>query len=289
MSSSGEVIVQRHLVRSVSGVPLAYAEYQPSSTPRAAVILVHGLASSGAQFDREARQFARDGFRVLVPDLRGHGFSGVPEGPIRPADFTIAVLAEDLIGMLDHAGVREVHWVGNSLGGILALWLLGTPHKARLRSLALFGTCFSLELPPQVGLLFRAAFLPGRSLTGLLAALTTTANPLGREAIKTAIGQFNVRAGAAIATNLRRYDFHQNARLFQRPLLVLWGGRDRAVNLRLRGDRERLGERASIRRTDLPSGGHCANFDMHEVFCATLLEHWSRVDPNALQGCHGRE
>jgi 3-oxoadipate enol-lactonase len=276
----GDVIVRRHLVRSVGGVALAYAEYLPSLPSTADILLVHGLASSGLQFEREAQRFAREGYRVLVPDLRGHGHSGVPDGRIQDTDFTIGTMAGDLITILDHAGVSAVHWVGNSLGGILALWLLGTPQAIRVRSLAVFGTCFSMNLPPQVGLLLRAAFLPGRATTAYLTALTTTSNPVGRDAIKTAVKQLNLGAGAAIASHIRRYDFIQNARLFQRPLLVLWGGLDRAVNLRLRGDIEKLQDHRYLRRVDLPSGGHCANFDMHDLFCTVLVEHWSRTDEN---------
>lgn len=277
MPDIGDVIVRQHVVPSTSGVALAYAEYLPRQSTGFDILLVHGLASSGAQFHREAQRFAGQGFRVLVPDLRGHGRSGVPQGQIMQADFAIATMAGDLIEILDHAGAGHVHWVGNSLGGILALWLLGTPHAGRLRSLALFGTCFSMNLPAQVGLVLRAAFLPGRAITARLTALATTASTVGRQAIQTAIGQFNVGAGAAIAANVRQYDFHANARTFPRPLLVLWGGQDRAVNLRLRGDMAKLADHQNIRRIDLPSAGHCANFDMHDPFCAALVDLWAEA------------
>lgn len=278
MPSSPDVIVRQHVVSSASGVAVAYAEYLPRESIKADVLLVHGLASSGAQFHREALRFAGQGYRVLVPDLRGHGLSGVPQGPIKQADFSIATMAGDLIEILNHARADQVHWVGNSLGGILALWLLGTPHVGRLRSLAVFGTCFSMNLPLQVGLVMRAAFLPGRAITARLTALATTASAVGRRAIETAIRQFNVGAGAAIAANVRQYDFHANARMFQRPLLVLWGGLDRAVNLRLRGDMAKLADHPNIRRIDLTFAGHCANFDMHELFCASLATYWSKSD-----------
>lgn len=271
-------MVRQHVVSSSSGVSLAYSEYCPSGTPIADIVLLHGLASSGRQFVREAERFADQGYRVLVPDLRGHGLSGVPNGAIQHADFSIATLAGDLLGVLDHAKAQDVHWVGNSLGGILALYLLGTADAGRLRSLALFGTCFSLDLPASIGLALRAAFLPGRAITARLTAISTTSNPTGRAAIAAAVKQFNIDAGAAIAANIRRYDFVENARAFPRPLLVMWGGLDRAVNLRLRGDLAKLADCPSLLRIDLPLGGHCANFDMHELFCETLLEHWTRSD-----------
>jgi 3-oxoadipate enol-lactonase len=176
------------------GVPLVYREYRPSGATRADVVLVHGLASSGVQFEAEALRFAGEGYRVLVPDLRGHGASGVPVGAILTQDFAPAVMAADMIAVLDHADARHVHWVGNSLGGILALHLLGTAHGERISTLALFGTCFSMNLPAQVSQVLRSSFLPGAGITGWITALATTSNPAGRQAIATAIAQFNVEA-----------------------------------------------------------------------------------------------
>lgn len=272
------VAIRLHQVTGAGGVKLAYREYLPSSAARADVFLVHGLASCGEQFEAEALRFAREGYRVLVPDLRGHGASGVPEGEILTPDFAPAVMAADMIEVLDHADARHVHWVGNSLGGILALHLMGTAHAERIGTLALFGTCFSMNLPARVSQVLRLTFLPGAGITGWITALTTTGNPTGRRAIARAIAQFNVEAGAAIAANVRYYDFVANALAFSRPLLVLWGGRDHAVNLGLKGDMGKFAGKANFRRVDLPKGGHCANFDMPEEFCAALAAHWTGAE-----------
>lgn len=285
MGLAPNVIVRHQQISSAANFPLIYREYLPAEgRGQADILLVHGLASSGNQFTEEAFRFAGQGFRVLVPDLRGHGLSGVPQGPIQEADFAITVMAQDLVDMLDHAGTEEVHWVGNSLGGILALSLLGGPERRRLQSLALFGTCFSMDLPAEVSLLLRAAFLPGSAATGWITARMTTSNPIGQKAIATAIEQFNLAAGAAIVANVRRYDFIANARSYERPLLVLWGEKDRAVNLRLGGDIGKFVDRPNFNRIDLKQGGHCANFDMHEAFCTALETHWARagVSPGAL-------
>lgn len=232
------------------------------------------FASSGLQFHQEALYFAGRGHRVVVPDLRGHGASGVPTGPIRVADFSISTMAQDIIAMLDHAHADEVHWIGNSLGGILALHLLGTPQRDRLQSLALFGTCLSMDLPAQVNHALHLSFLPGAWVIAWLTARTTTRSPLGRQSIEKSIRQFNVGAGAAIVSNVRNYDFVANVRGYERPLLVLWGGKDHAVNLRLRRDIGKFADRPNFRRIDLPMGGHCANFDVPDAFCTALEEHW---------------
>lgn len=269
--------IQRHRVTTGSGVPLVYAEYRPEKQCADDILMVHGLASSGLQFHEDALRLAGIGHRVIVPDLRGHGASGVPAGPVSVADFSIPIMAADVLAVLDHAKSDRVHWVGNSLGGILALWLLGTANEYRLRSLALFGTCFSMNLPPLVGSVLRLSFLPGAPITAWLTARTTTGSDTGRRSIEAAIRQFNVDAGAAIASHVRNYDFVSNARTYDRPLLLLWGGKDHAVNLGLRRDIDKFADHANFSRVDLPLGGHCANFDMPDAFHAALAEHWRKA------------
>lgn len=266
--------VRRHRLGTSPGVSLSYAEYLPDRRSRGDVLLLHGLASSGLQFHEDAQHFAARDHRVIVPDLRGHGASSVPAGLVNGADFTIATLAGDVVAILDHAQAEAVHWVGNSLGGILALHLLGTPQCDRLASLVLFGTCFSMNLPAQVGQALRLSFLPGAPITAWLTARTTTRSAMGRQSIQTAIRQFNVAAGAAIVANVRQYDFLANARSYDRPLLVLRGGKDRAVNLRLRRDMLTFVSHPNLRQIDLPTAGHCANFDAPEAFRTALSEHW---------------
>lgn len=277
MGVTPNISVRRHKIPSAAKTLISYEEYLPlTSAIRADVMLVHGLASSGQQFAEDAVYFAERGFRVLVPDLRGHGWSDVSKENLEPSDFSIPIMAQDLIAILDHAKAPSVHWVGNSLGGILALQLLGTPHKERLENLVLFGTCFSMDLPSQVTLALRVAFLPGASATAWITARTTTASARGRKSIAAAIKQLNVDAAAAIASHVRNYDFTANALAYDCPTLLLWGGKDHAVNLRLRKDIEKFSDRPNFRRIDLPQGGHCANFDMPEAFRTALEQHWDQ-------------
>ena len=263
-----------HAISTAEGVSIRYRDYRPHGAVRATAMLVHGLASSGQQFEEDARYLGERGYRVLVPDLRGHGQSGVPPGLVRSADFILPVLAQDLLCVLDHAGASRVHWVGNSLGGILALFLLGTPNAARLRSLTLFGTCFALQLPRRVGSLVPLAFVPGKAMTAALTARLTTTSPIGRQAVAAAIRQLNVPAAAAVADAVRSYDFCDNALGFAGPLLVLRGGRDRLVNLGLGRQVARFAGRPGFTRIDLPQAGHCANLDMPAQFRAALEAHW---------------
>jgi pimeloyl-ACP methyl ester carboxylesterase len=52
-----------------------------------------------------------DGFRVIAPDLRGHGRSTNPGG-----EFTFRQCARDVLALLDHLGLARVNAIGMSLG-----------------------------------------------------------------------------------------------------------------------------------------------------------------------------
>src|SRR5580693_7378751 len=87
------------------------------------VVLLHGLMGSGALMasNGPARAIAARNYRVILPDLRGHGDSGRPHDPAcYPAD----VLADDGLALIDHLGLDDYHLGGYSLGGRLVLRLL---------------------------------------------------------------------------------------------------------------------------------------------------------------------
>lgn len=96
---------------------MAYQVWQPPAAAKGTVICVHGLTRNSHDFDRLAQSLAGDGYRVLVPDIVGRGRS----------DTTVAAMynylnyANDLQLLLRHERVRQVIWIGTSMGGILGM------------------------------------------------------------------------------------------------------------------------------------------------------------------------
>ena len=87
----------------------------PAGAP--VVVLSHALGATLAVWDaQEPALSAR--FRVLRYDLRGHGASALPTGPV-----TLADLGGDVVDLLDELGSERASLVGVSLGGMIALWL----------------------------------------------------------------------------------------------------------------------------------------------------------------------
>ena len=84
------------------------------------LLLLHGLLASGNMFD-PLIELLRDRFRMLVPDLRGHGKSGALDGP-----YDVATLAADLDVVLAEARFERCAILGYSHGGAVAQQLAHT-------------------------------------------------------------------------------------------------------------------------------------------------------------------
>jgi 3-oxoadipate enol-lactonase len=80
----------------------------------APLLLLHGLMVTGVTFDPLA-DLLRDDFRLLIPDLRGHGKSDQIGGP-----YDVASLASDLEAVLAESGFGRGKVLGYSHGGAVA-------------------------------------------------------------------------------------------------------------------------------------------------------------------------
>lgn len=119
-------ISQRSHVTAVAGTEIAWTEQGRGE----AIILLHGIGDSGRTWVRVAPLLAEH-YRVLVPDLPGHGRSGRPDAP-----YTLAWFADVLAAWMMRIGLRRAHVVGHSFGGGVAQWLL-IEHRAQVDRLAL--------------------------------------------------------------------------------------------------------------------------------------------------------
>lgn len=239
------------------------------------VVLCHGLAAGALQLRPDAAYFAAKGYRVLVPDLRGHGRSGKPV-PLDGTTMSLERLAGDLLALLDDAQAGPVHWVGNSLGGILALQLLAEGHAERFQTLATFGTAFRLDLPGGLAPLLPAVQgLLGKRLSGWLVARATTGNQAARPVIAHLIESFDPQVGLHLTRNLARYDLLAAGVAATLPMLMLRGSADRLVNAALPATLAAMQGKANFRLVELEGGGHCANLDVPDAWRRELETFWA--------------
>ncbi|WP_181801572.1 alpha/beta fold hydrolase [Streptomyces shenzhenensis] len=97
----------------------------PDDAP--ALLLVHGWGSDGGDWATHTEALARR-FRVVVPDLRGHGRSQVPDHGNTPSE-----MADDLAALTQALGLRPLVAVGHSMGGQVVN-LMAVRHTAAVRS-----------------------------------------------------------------------------------------------------------------------------------------------------------
>jgi pimeloyl-ACP methyl ester carboxylesterase len=102
-----------HLTEAGSGPPL---------------LLLHGWPQHAAVWRRVVPLLAGD-FRLLMPDLRGFGASGIPTGGYNPAQF-----AADAVALLDALEIGRAGVIGHDWGGFAA-YLLGLRHPDRVTGL----------------------------------------------------------------------------------------------------------------------------------------------------------
>ena len=89
------------------------------------LVLLHGFMGAGSHMLEHGRAsaFAEQGYRVIVPDLRGHGDSAKPHDP---AAYPPDVLAEDGLALVGHLGLGDGDYDlgGYSLGGRIVVRML---------------------------------------------------------------------------------------------------------------------------------------------------------------------
>lgn len=105
-----------------------------------ALVFTHGYTMDHRMFDLQVQAFIST-HRVLVWDVRGHGLS-------KPLDeFSISACADDLAAILDHAGMRQAHFVGHSMGGYI-VQELAFRRPERVRSMVMLSsTCLTWRQP----------------------------------------------------------------------------------------------------------------------------------------------
>lgn len=101
-------------------------------------MLVHGFSGS-SQVWGGFIPLLTEKYRLIVPDLRGHGHStGAPES-IHHNRF-----ADDLVALLDCLGIERAHFVGHSSGGMCLLFI-GIHHPERVRTLSLVSATYTFD------------------------------------------------------------------------------------------------------------------------------------------------
>ena len=98
------------------------------------VIAWHGLARTGRDMDDIAAHLSSR-YRVICPDTIGRGLS--EWSPLPEKEYCLAFYARLAVSLADQLGIREMHWLGTSMGGAIGIHTAAGALKGRIRRLVL--------------------------------------------------------------------------------------------------------------------------------------------------------
>jgi pimeloyl-ACP methyl ester carboxylesterase len=194
-----------------------------------AVVLLHPMPCDH-RFWLGAAQSLAAKYRVIIPDLRGHGQSEAGEGPI-----TMQQFSEDIVRLLDELEIQRALFAGCSIGGY-AMYELWRSAPARVKALAF--CCAKPQAESEAGKLKREEWIAKvrdhgtgefiDSLLGVLIGPTAHRRHPERVAeVREMMETVTPAAAIALLQGLaQRPDSVETAREIRVPAFVLAGGED---------------------------------------------------------------
>jgi 3-oxoadipate enol-lactonase len=252
-----------------NGIQMNYELSGKKESP--VIVLSHSLASSLVMWNPQMDAL-NPNFQVLRYDIRGHGKTEVIPGP-----YTLELLAEDVIGLLDALDIDRVHFVGLSIGGMIGQ-SLALNHIHRLRSLAL---CDSASIIPQEAQPIWQERINKTLSKGMEAQVDETmerwftpsffkqSSPM-LEIIRKQILTTPVLGYIGCAEAIRKLNYLDQLSKIKIPTLIMVGEDDPGTPV---SASEAMHKRLSNSKlVILPSARHLSNIEQAEAFNATLLK-----------------
>lgn len=226
-----------HQIKGHGDVTLTVAEYGKADGP--ALLLIHGWSQHHLSWARQLSGPLADRFRLIAPDLRGHGASDKPDDA--SAYDTSAPWAGDIAAIIDQLGLDQPILVGWSMGGWVVQDYLRLHGDTNIGGIVLVGTSLTTgqKAPPKAFDIRRAdsaATAAGMFSTDQAENLTATLafvqacslQPVEPADLAIMCG-FNMLAPPHIrvACRMRSEDYRPIWDKVTKPVMLVWGEQDR--------------------------------------------------------------
>ncbi len=126
---------------SADGLTLHFRDYGEASD-RPPIICLHGLTRNARDFEDLATHLVAQGWRVIVPDMRGRGDS---EYASDSATYALPVYVGDVLALLQQEAIERFVSIGTSMGGLMTM-ILATMQPDRLAGVVLNDIGPALEM-----------------------------------------------------------------------------------------------------------------------------------------------
>ena len=232
------------------------------------VVLSNSLGTNVAMWDAQIPALAQK-FRVLRYDSRGHGASDVTPGP-----YSIAGLAQDVVGLLDALQISAAHYCGLSVGGLIGQ-RLGIDASKRFKSLTLCNT--AARIGTIDGWNTRIASIKEGGIAPIANGVVSRwftedfakREPTWVETARQMLLHTSPEGYAATCAALRDEDLRESIAAIPTPTLVISGAQDAAVTA---ADGRFVSEKIPGAQYLELNAAHLSNIEAAEPFTAALLK-----------------
>ncbi len=231
------------------------------------LIFTHGASWNHKQWQKQV-EFFKDRYTVVTWDVRGHGYSTLPDGPVDSEDFTA-----DLISLMDHLGIEKAILCGLSMGGHISLQT-AVRYPNRVTGLILIGTpcsntfnLFEKVFVPVNRLSSR--FIPMKTYGKMQAQMLSKFNKSNAEYIKEAVSMIPHNNWNRIWAAVTRMESRADLPKIQCPTLLLIGDHD---NLTKRQQSYMLENISNCQMVTIPNAQHGTNLDNPEAVNQAIME-----------------
>jgi 3-oxoadipate enol-lactonase len=252
---------------SANGLEIAYELVGPVGAP--VLMLSNSFLTDYGMWDFQVPAFA-ERYRVLRYDPRGHGNT-----QSSPPPYSVDMLVSDAIELLDALGIERVHFLGLSMGGIVAQ-LLASRNPERLLSLCLSDT--ACHLPPESAWDDRVNLAITKGTGAFVKPMTTRwltpayyeRHPEIVAKLAAMIGKTSVDGAIGCAQALKKANQWALLSGIKVPTLIIVGENDvgTPVSAAEYLHREIKGSKLAI----IKEAGHLPNVEQSEAFNRTVLD-----------------
>jgi 3-oxoadipate enol-lactonase len=235
------------------------------------LVLSHSLACSVRMWDPQIEAL-KGSYRILAYDTRGHGASGAPQG-----EYTLELLADDLEALLEALAVKDPHFCGLSMGGMIGqTFALKNPGVLRTLVLADTTSRYPAEVLPQWQQRIAIAKEKGMqplvqpTLERWFTEAFRKANAGQVEAIAKLIAATPVAGYAGCCHAIPKIDLTARLKEIKTPMLVICGDQDPGTPPAMA--KEIHDHAPGSRLVMIPNAAHLSNLENAAAFTKAMRE-----------------
>ena len=242
-------------VPGISGASLSVIDIKPESAEKA-IIFLHGYAGCAETWEYQINYFAHQ-YRVVVPDLRGHGQSDAPY-----TEYTMPEMIADINAIANHLKLPEKFiLVGHSFGGSICIEYAAA-HPERLEKLVLIATAGEYPLPKSASMLSRVPVAVFRPFWRFRPRWNAEVHVMKR----------------MMLNNMRKWVGWDKMHLIKTPTMVMTGERDRYFP---RWTFDRVSQSIEgVEIVDIGSSKHKVQLERHQAVNRSIERFIQTLDPN---------